>query len=85
MLGGIGLTLAIFWLGDASPFLTILIAILGAATFGAAWAYVPAALQAYRGSHIVITTIMFNFIASAFLAYFAGWPATATWRSNAGK
>jgi simple sugar transport system permease protein len=30
---------------------------------------VPAALQAYRGSHIVITTIMFNFMASALLAY----------------
>ena len=29
----------------------------------------PAALQAWRGSHIVITTIMFNFIASALLVY----------------
>ena len=29
----------------------------------------PAALQAWRGSHVVITTIMFNFIASALLAY----------------
>jgi simple sugar transport system permease protein len=36
---------------------------------GAAWAAVPAALQAWRGSHVVITTIMFNFIASALLAY----------------
>jgi general nucleoside transport system permease protein len=27
------------------------------------------ALQAWRGSHVVITTIMFNFIASALLAY----------------
>ena len=33
------------------------------------WAAVPAALQAWRGSHVVITTIMFNFIASALLAY----------------
>ena len=37
--------------------------------FGMAWAAVPAALQAWRGSHIVITTIMFNFIASALLIY----------------
>ena len=29
----------------------------------------PAYLQARRGSHIVITTIMFNFIASALLNY----------------
>jgi ABC-type uncharacterized transport system permease subunit len=30
---------------------------------------VPAALQAWRGSHVVITTIMFNFIAAALLGY----------------
>ena len=41
----------------------------GAAVFGAAWAAVPAYLQAKRGSHIVITTIMFNFIAAAVLNY----------------
>jgi simple sugar transport system permease protein len=41
----------------------------GAMAFGAAWAFVPAWLQARRGSHIVITTIMFNFIAAALLNY----------------
>ncbi|MBJ3763950.1 ABC transporter permease [Maribius pontilimi] len=44
-------------------------AIVGGALFGAAWAAIPAYLQAKRGSHIVITTIMFNFIASALLVY----------------
>ncbi len=44
-------------------------AILGGAAFGAAWAAIPAWLQATRGSHIVITTIMFNFIASALLVH----------------
>ena len=44
-------------------------AILGAAGFGAAWAFLPGWLQAKRGSHIVITTIMFNFIASALMTY----------------
>ncbi len=44
-------------------------AVLGSAAFGAAWAAIPAYLQAKRGSHIVITTIMFNFIASALLVY----------------
>jgi len=33
------------------------------------WAAIPGALQAYRGSHTVITTIMFNFIAAALLGY----------------
>ena len=44
-------------------------AIVGGAVFGAAWAAIPAYLQARRGSHIVITTIMFNFIASSLMVY----------------
>ena len=44
-------------------------AILGAGLFGAAWAFIPGYLQAKRGSHVVITTIMFNFIASALVVY----------------
>jgi simple sugar transport system permease protein len=69
MIGGVGLALAVFWLGDVSPMLAIVAGVIGSAVFGAAWAFIPAWLQAYRGSHIVITTIMFNFIASALLAY----------------
>ena len=45
--------------------LLIPIGIAAAAAAGAAWAFVPGWLQAHRGSHIVITTIMFNFIAAA--------------------
>ncbi len=69
MLGGLGLTLAVFLFAGLSPFLAVIMAILGSALFGAAWAYVPAYLQAKRGSHIVITTIMFNFIAASLLSY----------------
>ena len=36
---------------------------------GAAWAFVPAWAQARRGSHIVITTIMFNFLAATLIVY----------------
>ena len=43
--------------------------ILGAAAFGAAWAAIPGYLQAKRGSHIVITTIMFNWLASVLIVY----------------
>jgi simple sugar transport system permease protein len=39
------------------------------ALFGAAWAFVPGYLQAKRGSHVVITTIMFNFIAVSMMGY----------------
>jgi general nucleoside transport system permease protein len=37
--------------------------------FGAGWAFIPAYLQAKRGSHIVITTIMFNYIAASLMVY----------------
>src|SRR5882672_3449059 len=65
---GAGLILLAF---DASlpPFLLIILGTVAAAAFGAAWAAIPAYLQAYRGSHIVITTIMFNFIAATLMVY----------------
>lgn len=70
MLGGIGTALAALALGDVLPAWVVLPAmVLAAAAFGMAWAAVPAAAQAWRGSHVVITTIMFNFIASALLSY----------------
>lgn len=39
------------------------------ALFGAAWAFIPGYLQAKRGSHVVITTILFNFIAASMMGY----------------
>jgi len=42
---------------------------IAAAAFGGLWAFIPGYLQAKRGSHVVITTIMFNFIASALMVY----------------
>jgi len=70
MLGGLGVGLAALGLGPHLPMALVLPAIvLAAALFGLAWAAVPAALQAWRGSHVVITTIMFNFIAAALLGY----------------
>ncbi len=70
MLGGLGTALAALALGDRFPAWIVLPAMLAAAMLaGLAWAAVPAVLQAWRGSHVVITTIMFNFIASALLAF----------------
>ena len=42
---------------------------LGAALFGALWGFLPGYLQAKRGSHIVVTTIMFNFIAASLMNF----------------
>ena len=70
MIGGLGCALVALALGPRLPALLLLpLMVIAAMAAGAAWALVPAALQAWRGSHIVITTIMFNFIASALLAY----------------
>jgi general nucleoside transport system permease protein len=70
MLGGIGTALVALALADQWPAWFVLpLMVLAAAAFGMAWAAVPAALQAWRGSHVVITTIMFNFIASALLSW----------------
>jgi simple sugar transport system permease protein len=68
--GGIGVALACLTFDQVLPwYLTFVIATIGAAFFGAAWAFIPAYLRAKRGSHIVITTIMFNFIASSLMVY----------------
>jgi simple sugar transport system permease protein len=67
--GGLGAGLVCLWLGSWPFWVVLPLAVFGAATFGAAWAFLPGLLQARRGSHIVITTIMFNFIASALMTY----------------
>ena len=68
--GGLGVGLVCLLLGNKVPFFILLpLCIIAGGLFGAAWAFVPAYLQAKRGSHIVITTIMFNFIASSLMAY----------------
>jgi ABC-type uncharacterized transport system permease subunit len=64
-LAGLGVT-AVALNGDALPAVVLApLAILGGAALGAGWAAIPGWLQARRGSHIVITTIMFNFIAAS--------------------
>ena len=69
-LGGLGAALVALALDAYVPwYVTMPFAIAGAALFGAAWAFIPAWLQARRGSHIVITTIMFNFIGAALMVY----------------
>lgn len=69
MLGGLGVALASLYIPWPHWTLALVGATTMAALFGAAWAAIPAFLQAKRGSHIVITTIMFNFIAAAVLNY----------------
>ena len=68
--GGLGLTLAMLAFDGSLPAWGLIpVAMLGAAVFGALWAFLPGYLQAKRGSHIVVTTIMFNFIAASLMNF----------------
>lgn len=70
MVGGLGLGLVVLLLDPLlPPLLVVLIAIPAAVIFGAFWGVIPGWLQAKRGSHIVITTIMFNFIAASLMVW----------------
>ena len=89
---GLGVALASLGLEALPQPVVILAAVLLSALFGAAWAFIPAILQATRGSHLVITTIMFNFIAAALMVYLLGGvlkpvgemaPQTRTFAENA--
>jgi general nucleoside transport system permease protein len=55
------------WLGlvfaGFPSMLSVPIILIGAALFGAAWAFIPALLKAKVGAHEVITTMMFSWIA----------------------
>lgn len=73
-MAGLGALLALILFEGAPAVLLIPAGVLGAALFGGAYAFLPGYLQAMRGSHVVITTIMFNFIAVAILEYLlANW------------
>ncbi|MFN4099719.1 MAG: ABC transporter permease [Pararhodobacter sp.] len=69
LIGGLGVALVCLFVPWPNWWTAMIGAILSGALFGAIWAAIPAWLQAKRGSHIVITTIMFNFIAASVLNY----------------
>ena len=69
LVGGLGVAMVCLFIPWPHWSLAFVAAILASALAGAAWAAIPAYLQAKRGSHIVITTIMFNFIAFSVMNY----------------
>jgi general nucleoside transport system permease protein len=70
MMGGLGSGLIALWLAQYVPAIVMLpLMLIAGAAFAVVWAAIPGYLQAYRGSHIVITTIMFNFLASSLMIY----------------
>lgn len=68
-IAGVFAALACLWFAPLPGVLLLPLAVLAAAAGGALWAFIPGWLQATRGSHVVITTIMFNFLAATLLVY----------------
>ena len=66
---GLGVALVCLNFGTLPAYALVPLGVLAALVAGALWALIPAWLQARRGSHIVITTIMFNALATALMAY----------------
>ncbi len=70
LMGGVGATIVILSLDGVLPaYVLIPLAIIAAALFGAFWGFIAGWIQAYRDGHIVITTIMLNFVAAGVLGY----------------
>jgi ABC-type uncharacterized transport system permease subunit len=68
-IAGLGAAAVALALDQTHWLLVMPLAMIAAAVCGGVWAFIPGWLQAKRGSHVVITTIMFNFIAAAIMVY----------------
>jgi simple sugar transport system permease protein len=68
-LGGLGVGLVGIYLGWLPGVISIPLAIVAAILLGGLWGFIPGWLQAVRGSHTVITTIMLNFVAASLMTY----------------
>ena len=66
---GLGAIVVALALDQTHWLIAMPLAVIAAGAVGGFWAFIPGYLQAKRGSHVVITTIMFNFIASALMVY----------------
>ena len=67
--GGLGAFLACVAVPWLPWWMALPLVMAGAMAAGALWSFVPAYMVARRGSHLVITTIMFNFLASLLMIY----------------
>jgi general nucleoside transport system permease protein len=68
-LGGLGVALVALSAGHLPVPVGVVLVIVGGALFGAIWGFIPGWLQARRGSHVVITTILLNFVAASLMTY----------------
>lgn len=77
LMGALGSAAVGAWIAGAPGIVAVPIALLAGALLGAAWGFIPGALKAWTGAHEVVTTIMLNFIAGAFIGYLITGPLEA--------
>lgn len=69
-LGGLGVALVALALDSVLPYWIMLpLVIISSALFGAFWAWIAGYLQAKRGAHVVVVTIMLNYVSFALMNY----------------
>lgn len=68
-IAGLGTGLACLAMPGVPWWAALPIVIVVSGLFGAGWAFIPAMMEARRGSHLIITTIMFNFLASLVMTF----------------
>lgn len=77
LMGALAAVIVGVWLRESEPFIAIPLSILAGMLGGAAWGFIPGVLKATAGAHEVVTTIMLNFVAIAFLAAMVAGPLDA--------
>jgi ABC-type uncharacterized transport system permease subunit len=74
LMGALGSVIVGVQLREAPGIVAIPLTLAAGLLFGAVWGFLPGFLKATRGAHEVVTTIMLNFIAVAFLAFMVSGP-----------
>lgn len=74
LMGALGSVIVGVQLREAPGIVAIPLTLAAGLLAGAIWGFIPGFLKATRGAHEVVTTIMLNFIAVAFLAFMVSGP-----------
>lgn len=73
-LGAAGATLAVLYLPPMPPILAFILIFLSGMLFGALFALIPALLNVYFDTNIVVTTLLLNFVGALFVDYLVAGP-----------
>lgn len=74
LMGALGAVIVGIQLRESPAIVAIPVSLAGGMLAGAFWGFLPGLLKATSGAHEVVTTIMLNFVAVAFLAFMVSGP-----------